>query len=117
VALALWRGEALADFAYEPFARVESERLEELRLAATEERADAELALGRHLELVAELESLAAKHPLRERLLGQLMLALYRSGRQAEALRVYAAARRRLVEELGLEPGPALQPLEQAILR
>jgi DNA-binding SARP family transcriptional activator/ABC-type transport system substrate-binding protein/streptogramin lyase len=116
-ALALWRGDALADLAYESFARNEIERLEELRLTALEERLDADLALRRHRALVAELESLTAKHPLRERLSGQLMLALYRSGRQAEALRVYGDARKRLVEELGLEPGKALQDLEQAILR
>ncbi len=116
-ALALWRGDALADLAYESFARTEIERLEELRLAALEERVDADLALGRHQALVAELESLTAKHPLRERLRGQSMLALYRSGRQAEALRVYSETRKRLVEELGIEPGEALRQLEQAILR
>jgi DNA-binding SARP family transcriptional activator/ABC-type transport system substrate-binding protein/streptogramin lyase len=116
-ALALWRGDALADLAYESFARAEIERLEELRLTALEERIDADLELGRHRALVAELESLTAKHPLRERLRGQLMLALYRSGRQAEALRAYSDVRKRLVEELGLEPGQALQDLEQAILR
>jgi DNA-binding SARP family transcriptional activator/ABC-type transport system substrate-binding protein/streptogramin lyase len=116
-ALALWRGGALADLAYEPFARGEIDRLEELRLAAIEERIEAELALGRHQALVAELESLAPKHPLRERLRAQLMLALYRSGRQAEALRVYTDTRRKLVEELGIEPGQTLGELEQAILR
>src|SRR5581483_6398016 len=116
-ALSLWRGPALADVAYESFARTEVERLEELRLAAVEERCDARLALGRHQALVPELEELVAKHPLRELLRGQLMLALYRSGRQPEALSAYAEGRRRLVEELGLEPGPALRQLEQAILR
>jgi DNA-binding SARP family transcriptional activator len=116
-ALALWRGDALADLAYESFARTEIERLEELRLTALEERIDADLALGRHQALVAELESLTTKHPLRERLRGQLMLALYRSGRHAEALRSYADMRRRLAEELGLEPSQALQQLEQSILR
>jgi len=116
-ALGLWRGSALSDFTYEPFARLEIERLEELRLVASEERFDAELALGHHGPLVSELESLTARHPLRERLRAQLMLALYRSGRQAEALRVYADTRRRLVDELGLEPGQDLQQLEQAILR
>lgn len=116
-ALGLWHGNALADVAYENFARAESDRLEELRLVATEERIDGELTLGRHDALVPELESLVAKHPLRERLRGQLMLALYRSGRQAEALRVYSDTRRRLVEELGIEPGVALKELEQAILR
>ena len=116
-ALGLWRGPALADLAYEEFARTEIERLEELRLVATEERIDAELALGRHDTLIPELESLTATHPLRERLRGQLMLALYRAGRQAEALRVYSDTRKRLVDELGIEPGQALKELEQAILR
>jgi len=116
-ALALWRGQALAEVAYEDFARADAERLEELRLVATEERIDAELALGRHDPLIAELEALTARHPLRERLRGQLMLALYRAGRQAEALRVYSDTRKRLVDELGIEPGQALRELEQAILR
>jgi DNA-binding SARP family transcriptional activator/ABC-type transport system substrate-binding protein/streptogramin lyase len=116
-ALALWRGGAFADFAYEAFARTEIERLEELRLVAIEERIDAELALGHHDTLVPELEALSSSHPLRERLRGQLMLALYRAGRQAEALRVYGSTRKRLVEELGIEPGQALRDLEQAILR
>ena len=116
-ALALWRGQALAEVAYEDFARADAERLEELRLVAIEERVEAELALGRHDTLIAELEALTARHPLRERLRGQLMLALYRAGRQAEALRVYSDTRKRLVEELGIEPGPALRELEQAILR
>jgi DNA-binding SARP family transcriptional activator len=115
-ALALWRGPALADFADAPFARVEAARLEELRSAATEDRIEAELALGRHGDLVAELEALVAQHPLRERLRAQLMVALYRSGRQAEALRVYHETREILVEELGLEPGRALQRLERAVL-
>ncbi len=115
-ALALWRGGALADLAYEPFARSEIERLEELRVAAIEERVDLDLALGRHREVVAELDALTAKHPLRERLRGQLMLALYRSGRQAEALEAYQEFRRNLSEELGLDPGPAIQQLELAIL-
>ena len=99
-ALALWRGPALADFAYEPFAQAEAARLEELRLAAIERRIEADLALGRHADLVAELEALVAKHPLRERLRAQLMQALYRSGRQAEALDAYQGARRALVDEL-----------------
>jgi DNA-binding SARP family transcriptional activator/streptogramin lyase len=116
-ALRLWCGSALGDLAYEEFARTEAERLDELRLVATEERIDAELALGHHDRLVSELESLTAKHPLRERLRGQLMLALYRAGRQAEALRVYSDTRKRLVEELGIEPGQQLRDLEQAILR
>jgi DNA-binding SARP family transcriptional activator/ABC-type oligopeptide transport system substrate-binding subunit/streptogramin lyase len=113
----LWRGPPLADVAYESFARSEIERLEELRLVATEERIDAQLALARHGEVVAEAERLARQYPLRERLHAQLMLALYRSGRQAEALRVYADTRSRLVSELGIEPGTALRELEQAILR
>jgi DNA-binding SARP family transcriptional activator/ABC-type transport system substrate-binding protein len=116
-ALSLWRGPALADVVYESFARVEIERLEDLRLAATEERVEAELALGRHDAVISEVESLAAKHPLRERLRRQQMLALYRSGRQAEALSVYAETRRRLSEELGLEPSQTLRELEHAILR
>ena len=115
-ALALWRGPALADFAYEAFAQPEMARLEELRLAALEERIDADLALARHAELVGELEALVATEPLRERPRGQLMLALYRSGRQADALASYRAARRAL-DELGIEPGRALAELEGAILR
>jgi DNA-binding SARP family transcriptional activator len=116
-ALALWRGPALADLAYEPFAQVEIARLEEMRLAVLEQRIDADLALGRHAELIGELEALVARHPLRERLRCQLMLALYRSARQAEALDAYRAARRELSEELGLEPCAELQRLEQAILQ
>jgi len=116
-ALALWRGPALADFELEPFAQGESRRLEELRLAVVEDRIDADLALGRHATLVGELESLVDLHPLRERLRGQLMLALYRSERQAEALDVYQATRRTLVGELGIEPSGRLQDLERAILR
>jgi YVTN family beta-propeller protein len=115
-ALALWRGPAYAEFADESWARAEAGRLEELRLAATEDRIEAELALGRHAALIAELEVLAAHHPTRERLVGQLMLALYRSGRQADALAAYRAARRALVDELGLEPGRELRELEAAIL-
>ena len=102
----LWRGRPMADLEFEPFARLEVQRLEELRLLALEERIDAELALGRHSALCPELEALAMEHPLRERLRGQLMLALYRSGRQADALEVYRAGRSLLVEELALEPGP-----------
>jgi DNA-binding SARP family transcriptional activator len=116
-ALALWRGPALADFAYEPFAQAAIGRLEELRLLALEKRIGADLELGRHAELIPELESLVAQHPLREGLREKLMLALYRAGRQAEALDSYQSARRTLVDELGIEPGPALQKLEQAILR
>lgn len=116
-ALALWRGAVLADFRYDSFAQGEIARLEELRLACIEDRIDAELDLGRHGELVAELESLVEEHPLRERLRGQLMLALYRAGRQAEALAVYRDGRSLFREELGLEPTPELRKLEAAILR
>jgi YVTN family beta-propeller protein len=116
-ALSLWRGAPLADFSYEPFAQAEIARLEDLHLDALEERIDADLALGRHGDLTGELEAMVAKHPLRERLRGQLMLALYRSGRQAEALAVYQETRRLLVDDLGLEPSRELQELEQAILR
>jgi DNA-binding SARP family transcriptional activator len=117
-ALALWRGDPLADLAYEPFAHVEVARLEELRTAAREELVvAAELELGHHAQLVGELETLVAANPLRERLRAQLMLALYRSGRQVEALDAYRSARETLVEELGIEPSPELQRLEQSILR
>jgi branched-chain amino acid transport system substrate-binding protein len=115
-ALALWRGPALVDFSYESFARTEIARLDELQLTALEERVEADLELGRHAALVAELEALVASHPLRERLRGQLMLALYRSGRQAEALSVYQQGRRALAEELGLDPSQGLQRLERQIL-
>jgi DNA-binding SARP family transcriptional activator len=116
-ALALWRGPALADFAYEPFAQRAITALEELRTEAIEERIEADLASGRAGDLVPELEQLIQNHPFRERLRGSLMLALYRSGRQADALQAYLDARSLLVEELGLEPGPALRELEVAILR
>jgi DNA-binding SARP family transcriptional activator len=116
-ALALWRGPPLVDFAYEPFAQAAIQRLGEMQLLAVELRVDAELALGHDASLVAELSSLTAEHPLRERLRGQLMLALYRAGRQAEALAAYQSARRLLVDELGIEPSVALQELERAILR
>ena len=116
-ALGLWRGPPLADFAFESFAMTEIRRLEELRLQVLEERIEADLELGLGAELVAELESLVAEHPLRERLRGQLMLALYRAGRQAEALQAYHDGRRALVDELGIEPGPALQQLYRSILR
>ena len=115
-ALGLWRGPALADLAYEPFAQNEAARLEELRLVAVENRAEADLALGHHAEVVPELEALVREHPTRERLLGALMLALYRSGRQVEALETYRDARRTLDQELGLEPGSRLQQLERSIL-
>jgi YVTN family beta-propeller protein len=115
-ALALWRGPALADVLYEPFAASEAERLEERRLAALEDRIDADLALGGGAELVPELEALGREHPHRERLLGQLMLALYRAGRQSEALAGFDSARRRLAEELGLQPSPVLAELQRQIL-
>ncbi|HEY2218082.1 MAG TPA: BTAD domain-containing putative transcriptional regulator [Gaiellaceae bacterium] len=116
-ALALWRGPPLVDFAYEPWAQLEIGRLNELHVVALEERIEAELVLGLAAELVGELELLVAEHPLRERLHGQLMLALYRSNRQAEALEVYRQARQTLVAQLGIEPGPALRRLESEVLR
>ncbi|MBV9253809.1 MAG: tetratricopeptide repeat protein, partial [Actinobacteria bacterium] len=115
--LDLWRGPALADVAYEPFADREASRLEELRVAAMEDRVEADLARGLHSDLVAELDALVAAHPLRERLWGQRMVALYRCGRQAEALRAYRDLREALAEELGIDPSPALQRLEEAILQ
>ena len=116
-ALALWRGPALADLPAPARQAAEADRLEELRLTALELRYEAELACGRHDAVVAELEALTAEHPYRERFLEQRLLALYRAGRQAEALEVYRDARRVLADELGLEPSPALQELERAILR
>jgi DNA-binding SARP family transcriptional activator len=116
-ALALWRGPPLADLAYESFAQAAIGRLEELRLGVLEKRIEADLALGRHADLVAELEGFVTEHPLRERVRAQLLLALYRCGRQAEALAAYQAARRTLIEELGIEPSPPLRGLQQAILR
>jgi class 3 adenylate cyclase len=115
--LALFRGVPLADFTYEPFALSHIERIEETRLRAVESRVEADLELGRHAEVVPELEALARANPLREELRAQLMLALYRSGRQAEALGVYQDARRTLVDELGIDPSPKLQRLERAILQ
>jgi DNA-binding SARP family transcriptional activator/ABC-type branched-subunit amino acid transport system substrate-binding protein len=115
-ALALWRGRPLAEFEYEDWAQAEIARLDEQRLVAVEERIDVDLRLGRHAQLVAELEALLAEHPLRERLRGQLMVALYRSGRQADALDAYAQGRRKL-DELGLEPSPSVEELQRAILR
>ncbi len=115
-ALALWRGRAFEEFEYEEWAQLEIARLEELRLAATEQRIDAELELGHHAQLVPELEALVADHPLREQLRGQLMVALYRSGRHAEALDVYRRGRQVLRDELGLEPSPFLTELERQIL-
>lgn len=116
-ALALWRGPALADLAFEPFAQNEAARLEELRLLALEERIEAELEAGGHAELVGELEALIREHPLREQLRRAMMLALYRSERQAEALQVFHDARRELVDQLGIEPSASLQQLHGAILR
>ena len=116
-ALALWRGAPLADFAFETFAQSEIRRLEERRLVTLEERIEADLDGGRHSELVAELEALVEQHPFRERLRAQLMIALYRAGRQAEALQAYHDARRALVDELGIEPGRPLQELFSRILR
>jgi DNA-binding SARP family transcriptional activator len=116
-ALALWRGPPLADLAYEPGLQADIGRLAEQRLTVLEQRIEADLATGRHAELVGELEGLVVEHPLRERLHELLMRALYRSSRQAEALQVYQAARRELADELGLEPGEELKRLERAILR
>jgi WD40 repeat protein/DNA-binding SARP family transcriptional activator len=113
---ALWEGRALSDLEFEAIMHVEVERLEELRLAAIEERIEAELALGRQLALVPELETLTVEHPFRERFRAQLMLALYRSGRQAEGLEVYRRTRTLMNDELGIEPGVELQQLERAIL-
>jgi WD40 repeat protein/DNA-binding SARP family transcriptional activator len=115
-ALTLWRGPALAEVAVEPFAGIEIARLEEQRLAALELRVQADLAAGRHREVIAELQRLVVDHPTREQLAGQLMLALYRSDRQTEALAIYATARRILVEQVGVEPGPMLRDLHRAIL-
>ena len=114
--LALWRGRPLDDLAYEPFAQQAIARLDDMRAAATEELVEARLALGRHADVLAELEPLIAEHPYRERLRAQLMLALYRCDRQAEALQTYQDARRALVEGLGIEPGERLRELERAIL-
>jgi len=111
-----WRGPPLEEFAYETFAQATIAKLEELRLSAIEDKIEADLALGRHPDLVGELQMLVAEHPLRDRLRAQYMLALYRSGRQAEALEAYREARRMLTEELGIDPAPELQRLERAIL-
>ena len=114
-ALALWRGPALAEVAFEDFAQPEIRQLEEMRLEALEVRVDADLELGRHAHLVGELEGLLAEHPARERVASQLMLALYRCGRQGDALEVYQRTRGRLAEQLGLEPGPGLKTLQAQI--
>ena len=115
-ALALWRGDALADVAGEPFAAAAIRRLDELRLRATERAIDDDLAAGRHAEVISELEALVAEEPLRERLQAQRMLALYRSGRQSEALAAYRDVRSELVEKVGVEPGGELRRLQDAIL-
>ena len=111
-----WRGPPLDEFAYETFAQVPIAKLEELRLSAIEDKIDADLALGRHPDLLGDLQTLVAEHPLQERLRAQYMLALYRSGRQAEALEAYREARRMFTDELGIDPAPALQRLERTIL-
>src|SRR5262245_59326644 len=116
-ALALWRGDPLEDVRYEPFAQIEIRRLEELRLTALEGRIEADLALGGHDAVVAELERLVRENPFRERLRGQLMLALYRCGRQAEALDAFREGRRLLSEQLGLQPSEELRELERRIDR
>jgi DNA-binding SARP family transcriptional activator len=113
-ALALWHGTPLADLAFEALAQPEIARLEELRFVALEWRIEAGLALGHHEQLIGELEGLVSKYPVRERLRGLLMLALYRAGRQADALEAYQAARAPLVDELGIEPSQPLQELERA---
>ena len=115
-ALALWRGQAYAEFADEEWARPEAQRLEELRIVAHERLVDAELANGHAVEMIPEIESLAGAHELREGFRAQLMVALYRAGRHADALRVYRDYRRLLGEELGLEPSPALAELERSVL-
>src|SRR5439155_26041009 len=116
-ALSLWRGPTLAGLELESRGREDVARLDELRLAALMDRIDCDLALGRHEQALGELNVLVREHPLRERLRAQQMLALYRADRQAEALDAYAAARRTLVDDLGIEPSEALQRLQQAILR
>ena len=116
-ALALWRGPALAEFAYEPFAQRAIAALDELRLGAVEAKLDAALESGRHHELIAELSELVEDHPFRERLRCLQIVALYRDGRQVEALEAFRRGRDRLVEELGVEPGPELRALEAAVLR
>src|SRR3989442_6261292 len=113
----MWRGPALADFSYEPFAQRAIAALEELRIQAVEDRVEADLSLRRGGDLVAELEEVIAANPYRERLRGFLMLALYRAGRQADALEAYRRARSLFADELGLEPGPGLRHLEAAIFR
>jgi len=115
-ALALWRGAALEDFAFEEFAQPHRARLEEMRLTATEDRIDADLAAGKHEAVASELEGLVLEHPLREHFWGQLMVALYRCDRQSDSLRAFQRARDLLADELGLDPGPALRELERQVL-
>ena len=115
-ALGEWRGAPLTDVPYAPFAQAAIVRLEELRASALELRIEAELALGRHARLIGELQELVGRHPLRERLWAQLMTALYLDGRQADALAAYRSARERLIDEIGIEPGPELRRLERRIL-
>src|SRR5918999_765610 len=115
-ALSLWRGPPLADLAYEPFVQQEAAHLEELRVTALEQLVEAKLVVGRHAEVIGQLEQLVSEHPYRENLRAQLMLALYRADRQADALQAYQDARRMLVEELGIEPGERLRALEAAVL-
>lgn len=115
--MTLWRGPALVDFVYEPFAQRPISALDELRLLATEDRIENDLELGKDQELISEIEQLIAEHPYRERLRGLLMVAYYRGGRQADALYAYQAAREALLNELGVEPGPGLRELQAAILR
>jgi DNA-binding SARP family transcriptional activator len=115
-AISLWRGPPLADLAYEPFVQGEAARLEDLRLGALEQLVEAKLGAGRHLEVIGLLEALVDEHPYREHLWAQLMLALYRADRQADALQAYQDARSKLVEELGIEPGERLRALEAAVL-
>jgi DNA-binding SARP family transcriptional activator len=115
-ALALWRGEPLADLADEPFAAAEIRRLDELRVRAAEMAIEGDLASGRHDDVIGELDALVEAHPLRERLHAQRMLALYRAGRQAEALDAYRRTRALLVDQIGVEPGPELQQLHAAVL-
>ena len=116
-ALGLWRGPALAEVVYQDFAQAEIRRLDELRLVALEARIEADLQLGQHARVISELEALLVDHPAREQLVGQLMIALYRSGRQTEALEAYSRARQALVGEIGVEPGPQLRRLHEAVLR
>jgi basic membrane lipoprotein Med (substrate-binding protein (PBP1-ABC) superfamily)/DNA-binding SARP family transcriptional activator len=115
-ALGLWRGKALEDFEYDDFARAEAGRLEDLRLAVIEDRIDADIRAGHHREVIGEVEQLVVRHPERERFVGQLMIALYRSGRQADALRAFERYRRAIGEQLGIDPSPELRRIEEQVL-